>query len=355
MNSTTLYLLSFFLISGLGCNRTPSSSKQSAKLPVLPLRPAAMAHGGVGAPPELSDGCRRAVDAALAVLSGGSDPLDAAVAGAAILEDDPRYNAGTGSRVRLDGVTVQMDASVMSSDGRFGAVGAIELVKNPVRVARAVVDTPHLFLVGDGATRFARTLGMPPYDPATKEMREKTAHLRAQLRTGDPSLPPEWRRFDWRRHWNFASGLDEPEHFVPPPGSKKDAGHGHDTIGVVVRASDGRFAVALSTGGTAMTLRGRVGDVPIYGAGQYAGRFGAVAATGSGERIIEASLGRTVYGWLEGGALPQQAAERAVSLLRDKGDLGIIVLSAEGMAAAASQQFAWAGREAGGAWLGPTR
>src|SRR5829696_161301 len=104
----------------------------------IDLIPAAVAHGGVGTPGEHSDGCRTAVDRALAVLASTGDPLEAAVAGAIVLEDDPRYNAGTGSIVRLDGA-VQMDASVMESGGRFGAVAGVERVKNPVLVARAVL------------------------------------------------------------------------------------------------------------------------------------------------------------------------------------------------------------------------
>src|SRR5687768_12941689 len=100
------------------------------------VKAAAIAHAGVGSGPALSDGPRKAVDAALAALESGADPLDAAVAGAVILEDDPRFNAGTGSRVRIDGATVQMDASLMRSDGKFSAVAAIERVKNPIVVAR---------------------------------------------------------------------------------------------------------------------------------------------------------------------------------------------------------------------------
>src|SRR5438094_555424 len=115
------------------------------EIPPSRLRPAAVAHGGVGTPAADSDGCRAAVDAALAALAAGADPVDAAVAGTVVLEDDPRFNAGTGSVVRLDG-SVQMDASVMDSGGRFGAVAAVERVKNPVVVARAVLETPHLLL-----------------------------------------------------------------------------------------------------------------------------------------------------------------------------------------------------------------
>lgn len=308
-----------------------------------------MAHGGAGSPPAMADGCRKAVDAALSVLQAGGEPLDAAVAGVVVLEDDPRYNAGTGSRVRLDGATVQMDASLMASDGRFAAVAAIEQVKNPIRVARAVMSTPHLLLVGDGATRFARTLGMPVYDPITKETAEKSQQTRAKLQANDPSLPEEWRRFDWRRHWNFARSLDEAGLGTAARGGGADAGPGADTVGVVVRSADGRFAAALSTGGTSMTMRGRVGDVPIYGAGQYAGSYGAAAATGIGERIVEASLARTVHGWLAEGVSPREAADRAAALLHGK-DIGIIVMGAEAMAAAGSEPFAWAGRQASEAW-----
>src|SRR5205814_5234652 len=198
--------------------------------------------------------------------------------------------------VRLDG-SVQMDASVMDSDGRFGAVASIERVKNPVEVARAVLETPHLVRAGDGATQFARTLGMPDYDPATPERRQATLELKQRLRAGAGDLPAFWRTGPWRRHWNYPAPLD---------------GESSDTVGCAVRAPDGRFGVALSTGGTAIMLRGRVGDVPIYGAGLHAGPHGAAAATGTGERIVEKLLAFTVQGWLAQGASAEEAALRAV-------------------------------------------
>jgi isoaspartyl peptidase/L-asparaginase-like protein (Ntn-hydrolase superfamily) len=279
-----------------------------------------------------------AVDAALAALDKGADPLDAAVEGVVVLEDDPRFNAGTGSRVRIDGKTVQMDASVMDSRGRFGAVAVIEAVKNPVRVARAVLDTPHLVLAGDGATAFARSLGFAPYDPATPEMLAEARKIQGQLRAKDPSLPEAWKSFDWRARWNFEATL-------------KEAGldESGDTVGVAVRAPDGRFAAALSTGGTTITLRGRVGDVPIFGAGLYAGNHGAVAATGTGERIIEQSLALRTHEWLASGASPKEAAERAVAAVKARGPIGIIVIGPRELAAAADRPRAWAAREAGAA------
>jgi beta-aspartyl-peptidase (threonine type) len=324
-------------------------------LPATPWKAAAIAHGGVGSPPDRADGCRRAVDAALAVLEAGGEPVDAAAAGVVVLEDDPRFNAGTGSRVRIDGKTVQMDASIMDSSGRFAAVAAIELVKNPVKVARALLDTPHLLLAGDGATRFARTLGMPPYDPATDEMRAKARALQEQLRRNDPALPERWRKFDWRKHYNFETPISATGLESPSPAHSTTPGRSTDTVGVAVRAADGRFVVALSTGGTSITLRGRVGDVPIYGAGLFAGPRGASAATGEGERIIEAALARQVDAWLEQGTTPEEAARRAVdTVVRKKGDIGIIVMGPTTMAAAASLPMAWAGRESGSSvWLGP--
>ena len=124
--------------------------------PDVPEGAAVVAFGGTGSEPSQSAEVLAAVRAAVAVLAEIPDPMLASARGAAILEDDPELNAGTGSSVRVDGMSVQMDAAVMDSRGRFAAVGAIERVKNPVLVARALLDTPHVLLVGDGATACAR-------------------------------------------------------------------------------------------------------------------------------------------------------------------------------------------------------
>jgi isoaspartyl peptidase/L-asparaginase-like protein (Ntn-hydrolase superfamily) len=333
-----------------------------ATIPPTPWKAAAIAHAGVGSPSEQSDGCRAAVDAALKAIERGADPVDAVVEGIEVLEDDVRFNAGTGSAVRLDGESVQMDASVMRSDGRFGAVAGIENVKNPVAVARRVMDTPHLLLQGDGATRFARTLGMPVYDPTTKDRVDQANRIRQKLIAHDPSIDDAWEGFDWRARWNYATPLADLLQGAAADGDAQaavDAGSaandastspldaGHDTVGVAVRTSDGRYAVALSTGGYALALRGRVGDVPILGAGLYAGAYGASAATGTGERIVEAALSREVQGWLKIGLTPADAAQRAVEQLRSRGDIGIIVIGPTSMAARADREMAWAARESG--------
>lgn len=334
------------IAAAASCKRPPAVDSSEEKRPA-----AAIAHGGVGSPPEWSDGCKKAVDAALAVLEKGGDPIDAAVAGVVVLEDDPRFNAGIGSRVRIDGVTVQMDAAVMNSDGKFGAVAGVEQVKNPVLVARAVTNTPHLLLAGDGATRFARTLGLEPFDVATAERLAETSSIQADLIAGADWISPAWRTFDWRKHWNFEKPLAETG---LARGKTEAAPQNSDTVGVAVRAADGTFAVALSTGGTAITLRGRVGDVPILGAGLFAGKRGAIAATGTGERIMEAGLARAVHAWLEQGLTVFAAAGRGVEQLAGKGDIGLIVIGEKEMTAAADRPMAWAARELGSdQWKGP--
>jgi L-asparaginase / beta-aspartyl-peptidase len=305
--------------------------------------PAAVAHGGVGSDDHHADGPRAAVEVALRVLAVMDDPLAAAVEAVALLEDDPRFNAGTGSVVRLDG-SIEMDASVMTSEGRFGAVAGIDRVKNPVQVARAVLDTPHLLLAGDGATRFARALGHPDHDPTTSHRRQITETIKQRIRQAAPDLPEFWRSGDWRARWNYP--------LSPLALGLEPADTGTDTVGAVVRASDGRFAAALSTGGSAIMLRGRVGDVPIFGAGLYAGSHGAAAATGTGERIVERLLAHTVHGWLAAGTTAQQAADRGVALIGT--EIGLIIVSATEIGVAASRSMAWAGREASGPWLGPT-
>jgi isoaspartyl peptidase/L-asparaginase-like protein (Ntn-hydrolase superfamily) len=333
------------LVASVACSSDPASPSSSspmspatspvspATLPPRPWAPAAIAHCGAGTPPSAAGGCAPAIAAALAVLARGGGALDAAVAGAAVLEDDPRYNAGTGSAVRLDGHAVQMDAAVMDSRGRFGAVAGVEEVRHPIEVARAVLDTPHRLLAGAGASAFARAIGHAPWDPRTPARVAAAEALRGKLAAADPSLPAAWRGFDWRRAWNYPT---------PPPAATAPlaaaAAPGNDTIGVLVRDADGGFAAALSSGGYALVLSGRVGDVPIPGAGLYAGPYGAVAATGRGEKIIDADLARTVYRWLEAGVPVDEAVRRGVDLVDEA---ALIAITPTGYAAEARPPMAW--------------
>jgi isoaspartyl peptidase/L-asparaginase-like protein (Ntn-hydrolase superfamily) len=193
--------------------------------------------------------------------------------------------------------------------------------------------------MGDGATRFARALGHADHDPATPERIAATEKVKERIRKVAPDLPEFWRTNAWRQRWNYQ--------LSPAALNLDPASTGTDTVGVAVRAPDGRFGVALSTGGTAIMLRGRVGDVPIYGAGLYAGAHGAAAATGTGERIIEVMLAHTVQGWLAAGMSAGAAAQRGVDLIKGKAPIGLIVIGPTGVAAATSRGMAWAAREEG--------
>ena len=276
--------------------------------------PAAVAHVGAGSQRVLMDGTDRAVAKALAVLKAGTPALDGALAGVVVLEDDPRFNAGTGANIRLDGQTIQMDAACMDGEsGLFGAVAAIERVQNPVLVARKVMDTPHLLIVGEGATRFARALGFPDYDPTCPENLAKLDRVRRLLKNGDPRLVDAWKGYDWKKAWNFPTPL-------------KEALGTPDTVGCVTRDAKGRFAAAISTGGTTLTLYGRVGDVPMYGAGIYAGPKGAVACTGHGEEIIRHLVAKAVYDRLARGLSAQQAVDRTLAAFPATIDLGLIAV-----------------------------
>src|SRR5437867_747958 len=116
---------------------------------------AVVTHGGAGSGPETQDGCVAAAEKAARLLAKGGEALEAAIAAVVHLEDDGRFNAGTGASLRMDGETVELDASVMDTRGRLGAVAGLRRTRNPILVARAVAQTPHWLIAGEGATRFA--------------------------------------------------------------------------------------------------------------------------------------------------------------------------------------------------------
>lgn len=275
---------------------------------------AIVTHGGAGESLDLTDGAERAAKDGHARFLAGGDALDAAIAAVVVFEEDERFNAGTGSVLCLDGSTVEMDASIMDTRGRLGAAAAVRDVRNPVLLARAISDTPHVLLAGEGAERFARAIGLPQAKPISEEQREKHRKLLCQLAGSVPVMPGVGNRmFD--RFWNYKTPLQ-----LPP--SKAC-----DTVGAVVRTPDGHFAVAGSTGGSAPSLLGRVGDTAIVGAGFYAGTHGAIAATGIGEHIVRHMLARTVYGWIEAGMPLQQALQRGIDLFDKDVDVGLIAVT----------------------------
>ena len=297
--------------------------------------PIAVTHGGVGSPPEWSPGCRTASDAAIENLAGGGDALSAAVSATVMLENDPTFNAGTGANIRLDGHTIQMDAAIMTGSGDFAAVAVIENVRNPVLVARAVMDTPHRMLAGDGATRFAHAMGFADEIPTCPEAEAKYRRRIGRLLRGEAG--GGYDSFDWRSAWNFPGPQPVPADTLP----QRDDPETGDTVGTVVRDANGCFAVTLSTGGTSITLDGRVGDVPIYGCGCYAGPDGAVACTGFGEEIIRHAMARTVYDFMAAGASAQEAVGRGCALFPPEYSLGLIAVGSEGWGVGANRQMAY--------------
>ncbi|MCA1246643.1 isoaspartyl peptidase/L-asparaginase [Massilia sp. MS-15] len=279
-----------------------------------PQAGAVVVHGGAGAPLEHEDGCVLAARRALAQLEVNGDALDAAIIAVATLEDDGRFNAGSGSALGLDGATIEMDASIMDTRGRLGAVACVRDVKNPVKLARAIADTPHVMLAGEGAQRFARSLGMPGSAPISEHQRAEHRTLMKELAGSVPLMPGiDNRLFD--RFWNYKTPLQLPKSSAC------------DTVGAVVRGPDGHFAVACSTGGSAPSLLGRVGDSPIIGCGFYAGPHGAVAASGIGEHIMRHLLARTVYGWIEDGMPLEAALRRGLDLFEREVNVGLIAVS----------------------------
>lgn len=258
--------------------------------------PALAVHGGAGhrgprdeAPYREAVG--RAIDAGWAALASGG-ALAAVQAAVELLEDAPQFNAGRGSVLTAAG-SVEMDAAIASGpDRRAGAVACVTRVRNPVRLARAVMDrTPHMLLAGRGAEALAVELDLELMKPAWFV----TAAERERLTRG-----------------------------------AGDRGGG--TVGAVARDESGALAAATSTGGVRGQLPGRVGDSPLLGAGTWADEACAVSATGDGEAVIRAVAAYEIARRVEGGAPLAEAAE---GVLRGRvaalgGSGGVIALGATG-------------------------
>jgi len=230
--------------------------------------------------------------------------LDRAINAVVMMEDDPVFNAGTGSVKRIDG-SIQMDAAVMEQ-GKIGSVAAIEKVRNPVLVAKMVMmNTPHVMLSGDGATSFARRMGFPEYDPSTERTEEIWKKTLAFFRGEKVDLPPRYEEYKKFQNMFLTN---------------------KDTVGAVARV-DGKFAAAVSTGGSSPMMRGRIGDSPLPGAGLYAGSKGAVVATGIGEEIIKRMLSFRIYEQIGNGSLKSIVKD----IIEEFGDIlvGVIAVSAK--------------------------
>ena len=250
-------------------------------------------------PDAMVEDCRTGIRQALvegwALLQKGGTAADACEQAVVELEDFPVFDAGVGSHLNRDG-RIQLDAILMDgSTLEAGAVAAVERVKNPIRLARRVLeDSPHVLLVGRGAEQFSLEQGLDLCDP------EDLLVEREQTR---------WSEWKGRAM----------------PGTGADKG----TVGAVAIDMFGNLATATSTGGPFGKYPGRVGDSPIIGCGCYADNAtGAVSATGEGEAIMKVVLSKTASELLASGQEAQSAAETALSLMmqRTSGKGGLILL-----------------------------
>jgi beta-aspartyl-peptidase (threonine type) len=290
-------------------------------------QPIIVIHGGAWAIPddvvnEHLRGVRAAQETGWKVLAKGGSALDAVEEAVAFMEEDEVFDAGRGSFLTSDG-TVQLDALLM--DGatlRAGGVGCVEHIRNPIRAARKVLsESPHVYLVAEGAERFAAQHGIELID--NQEL----------------VLPREVERLK-------KAG---PKQKIGEPDPTFSATSSHDTVGAVACDKNGNIAAATSTGGTLNKTPGRVGDSSLIGCGCYADNLSAaISCTGWGEPIMKLVLAKWTADQVAAGASPEQSAKDAIAYLHSRlsGHGGMIVVDAKGRLGIAhnTPRMAWAVR-----------
>lgn len=256
------------------------------------------------------EGIKNAALAGFKVLQNGRSALDACEEAVKSLEDNPVFNAGTGSVLTLDG-RCEMDAAIMKgSTLEAGAVAGVDNLKNPISLARKVMEeTDHVLLIGDGAMKFARIMGFTEYNPITEERKKEWQELRERLLSGEPL------------HWHKIQDL-----------LKKYPELLRGTVGCVALDDNGEVVAGTSTGGVFLKLFGRVGDTPLLGAGTYATLFGGASATGIGEGIMRTVLAKTVCDFMRMGISAEKAAQAGIDLINQtvKTETGIIAIDKNG-------------------------
>ncbi|PIA56609.1 hypothetical protein AQUCO_00700748v1 [Aquilegia coerulea] len=261
-------------------------------------------HGGAGVDPNLPTQRQeeakqlltRCLNLGISALRSSLPAIDVVELVVRELETDPLFNSGRGSALTENG-TVEMEASIMDGPKkRCGAVSGITTVKNPISLARLVMDkSPHSYLAFSGAEAFAK------------------------------------KQFDYRipilETCSGAGAIDSPLQMNGLPISV----YAPETVGCVVVDSEGRCAAATSTGGLMNKMMGRIGDSPLIGAGTYACDLCGVSCTGEGEAIIRATLAREVAAVMEYKGLNlQDAVDFVVKEKLDEGQAGLIAVSKNG-------------------------
>lgn len=253
------------------------------------------------------EGVHRALKAGWSILHKGGTAVDAVESAIMMMEDDDTFDAGRGSFINAAG-EIELDASIM--DGKTfqaGAVAAVQNVKNPIRLARKIMEeSEHILLVGMGATRFAREHGVRTCgqdDLITNRELER------------------WREAQGRKHHSTKEAFRRKKMPV-------------DTVGAVALDHHGNLASGTSTGGTPNKYPGRVGDSPLIGCGTYADNaVGAVSTTGWGEAMIKVVMAKTVIDLMDrNGGDPDKAVRDGLKILERKADGygGLIAINNEG-------------------------
>lgn len=316
INAIFLLLLLFVHTGPIFAQKAVFRETKSLHGPQDP-RLAFIIHGGAGVlskaemTPDLEKQYRakleEAVLAGYAALKAGKPSLDAVEAAIRILEDSPLFNAGKGAVFTNDGKN-ELDASVM--DGKTlgaGSVAAVHRVKNPITLARAVMEkSPHVMMVGDGAEKFAAEQKVELVDP----------------------------KYFWTQHrWDALQQMLKEEAAKKKVGtiaSKEKPSNRFGTVGAVALDKDGNLAAGTSTGGMTNKKYGRVGDAPIIGAGTYANNATCgVSATGWGEFFIRLGIARDISSLIEYRAMPVQGAADLVikqKLQTLGGDGGVVAI-----------------------------
>ncbi|XP_075516069.1 putative isoaspartyl peptidase/L-asparaginase 2 [Primulina tabacum] len=291
-------------------------------------------HGGAGVDPNLpverqedaKQLLARCLDRGISALRASLPAIDVVELVVRELESDPLFNSGRGSALTEKG-TVEMEASIMDGCGRrCGAVSGITTVKNPISLARLVMEkSPHSYLAFSGAEEFAKQQGVEMVD---------NDYFITEDNVGTLKLAKEASKilFEYRIP---TVGLDSctSEAETPPltMNGLPISVYAPETVGCVVVDTQGRCAAATSTGGLMNKMTGRIGDSPIIGAGTYACDVCGVSCTGEGEAIIRGTLAREVAALMEYKGLNlQDAVDYVITNRLDQGKAGLIAVSSNG-------------------------
>jgi beta-aspartyl-peptidase (threonine type) len=270
-----------------------------------------LCHGGAGEVRSgkekiVEEGVRGAVIKGFSKLKSHGSALDAVEECVKTMEDNPSFNAGTGSVLTMKG-TIEMDASI--SDGRTlnsGAVAMISNIRHPVSLARVVMEkTDHVLVVGESAEKIAGKFGLETCDPRTPERVKMWKEAKRRFENGELKYLPKTMSLI-----KLFPDLTE-------------------TVGAVAVDINGDCAAATSTGGLMLKLPGRLGDTPIIGAGNYADSKSAASCTGIGEVAIRLCLAKTACEYIGAGQPAHESANHCIDLVNTKQgglDMGVITV-----------------------------